>query len=75
MRDEYDFENLHPRRNPYIDRLKKQVTISVDCTALDYFINEAEAMGISYQTLISMYLTDCAENGRKLCGCKNSSDI
>lgn len=66
MRDEYDFDNLNPRRNPYIDRLKKQVTISVDRTALDYFINEAEVVGIPYQMLISMYLTDCANNRRKL---------
>ena len=67
MRDEYDFENLNPRRNPYIDRLKKQVTISVDNTTIDYFKGEAEAVGISYQTLLGMYLTDCGDGGRKLC--------
>ncbi len=66
MRDEYDFENLNPRRNPYVDRLKQQVTISVNNTAIDYFKREAEAVGIPYQTLISMYLTDCANSGRKL---------
>lgn len=66
MRDEYDFENLNPRRNPYVDRLKQQVTISVNNTTIDYFKREAEAVGIPYQTLISMYLTDCANSGRKL---------
>lgn len=66
MRDEYDFANLKPRRNPYIDRLKKQATISVDNATIDYFKSEAEAIGIPFHTLISMCLADCAKNGRKL---------
>lgn len=27
MRDEYDIENLNPRKNPYSNRVKKQITI------------------------------------------------
>ena len=28
MREEYDIENLNPRKNPYSKKLKKQVTIN-----------------------------------------------
>lgn len=66
MRDEYDIKNLNPRRNPYTNRLKKQITINIDNNTIDYFKGESEASGIPYQTLINLYLTDCANSGRKL---------
>lgn len=66
MRDEYDIENLNPRKNPYTNRLKKQITINIDKSTIDYFKGESEASGIPYQTLINLYLTDCAVNERKL---------
>ncbi|MCD8132035.1 MAG: BrnA antitoxin family protein [Lachnospiraceae bacterium] len=66
MRDEYDIENLNPRKNPYTNRLKKQITINIDNSTIEYFKEESEASGIPYQTLINLYLTDCAANGRKL---------
>lgn len=66
MRDEYDFENLNPRRNPYAKLLKKQITINISEEAIDYFKSQSERSGIPYQTLINLYLTDCARNKRQL---------
>ena len=65
MRDEYDFSNAI--KNPYIDKLKKkQITINLNADTIDYFKQEAEKSGIPYQTLINLYLTDCAQNNRHL---------
>lgn len=66
MRDEYDFSKMTPRRNPYAKHLKKQITININNIAIDYFKGESERTGIPYQTLINLYLTDCAVNERKL---------
>lgn len=67
MRDKYDLKELkNPRKNPYSNRLKKQVTINLNVEAVNYFKNQSEKTGIPYQTLINLYLTDCAENGRQL---------
>jgi predicted DNA binding CopG/RHH family protein len=64
MRDEYDFSNA--KKNPYASKLKKQVTIRIDESAIDYFKSLAEETGISYQNLVNLYLVDCAKNKRKL---------
>ena len=66
MRDEYDIKSLNPRRNPYADKLKKQITIRLNAGTIEYFKQQAEETGISYQNLINMYLTDCAVNEKKL---------
>jgi antitoxin component of RelBE/YafQ-DinJ toxin-antitoxin module len=42
------------------------VTIRLDQDALVYFQNLAEEMGIPYQTLINLYLRDCATLKKKL---------
>ncbi|MGH2601050.1 MAG: BrnA antitoxin family protein [Dehalococcoidia bacterium] len=64
MRREYDFSRA--RRNPYAARLKQSVTIRLDTAALAYFKDLARTTGIPYQTLINLYLRDCAAAGRKL---------
>lgn len=64
MRDEYDFSNAI--KNPYAKELKKQVTIKISPTIIEYFKNESVETGIPYQTLINMYLSDCVKNKRKL---------
>ena len=64
MRKEYDFSKA--RRNPYAKRLKKQITIRLDQPTIEYFKGVAEASGIPYQTLINLYLRDCAQKARKL---------
>lgn len=61
MMDEYDIENLNPRKNPYVKRLKKQITINIDNATVDYFKEQSEESGIPYQTLINLYLSDCAK--------------
>jgi len=62
MRDAYDFSGA--TKNPYAKKLKKQITIRIDDTAIEYFKSLSESTGITYQNLINMYLVDCAE--RKL---------
>lgn len=66
MREEYDIAKLNPRKNPYTNRLKKQVTINIDNDTIDYFKAESEKSGLPYQTLINLYLSDCAAKNRKL---------
>ena len=64
MRDEYDFSNAE--KNPYAKRIKKQITINLDESVIEYFKNEAKVTGIPYQNLINLYLVDCVKNKRKL---------
>ena len=64
MREEYDFSN--GVKNPYAKRLKKQITINIDSKTVDYFKEQASATGIPYQTLINLYLADCAEQKKQL---------
>ena len=64
MKKRYDFSNAKP--NPYAKRLKKQVTIRLDQESLAYFQDLAEETGIPYQTLINLYLRDCAASGKRL---------
>jgi uncharacterized protein (DUF4415 family) len=64
MRKEYDFAKS--RKNPYAFRLKKQITIRLDKDSIDYFKVVSEEVGIPYQSLINLYLRDCAAANRKL---------
>ncbi|HTY98562.1 MAG TPA: BrnA antitoxin family protein [Rhodocyclaceae bacterium] len=64
MRKEYDFSKA--RKNPYASQLKKQITIRLDGEAIDYFKSISEEVGIPYQSLINLYLRDCAVSNRKL---------
>ena len=66
MKDKYDIKDSNPRKNPYTKKLKKQITININVEAVDYFKNMAEQSGIPYQTLINMYLMDCAKNKKRL---------
>ena len=64
MRDEYDFSNA--KKNPYAKKLKKQITINIEEDTINYFKAQSEESSIPYQTLINLYLTDCARTGKKL---------
>ena len=64
MRKEYDFSKA--KRNPYAKILKKQITIRLEEPTIDYFRQLAEEIGMPYQSVINLYLRDCAENERKL---------
>ena len=58
MRKEYDFSKA--TKNPYARRLKKQITIRLDDSTIEYFRVLAEDTGISYQNLMNFYLRECA---------------
>ena len=64
MREEYDFSAA--RKNPYAAQLKKQITIRLDEESITYFKAISEDVGIPYQSLINLYLRDCAAHHRKL---------
>ena len=64
MKAEYDFSNA--RKNHYAKKLKKQITINIDSDTIDYFKSQSDSSGIPYQTLINLYLADCAINKKQL---------
>lgn len=64
LREEYDFSAAV--KNPYIGRVKRQITINLDVDTIDYFKEQASSTGIPYQTLINLYLRDCADSRREL---------
>jgi uncharacterized protein (DUF4415 family) len=64
MRKHYDFSNA--RKNPYAKLLKKQVTIRLDQETIKYFKALATDTNIPYQTLMNLYLRDCAASRKRL---------
>jgi predicted DNA binding CopG/RHH family protein len=64
MRKEYDFSAA--KKNPYAAQLKKQITIRLDEESITYFKAISEDVGIPYQSLINLYLRECAASNRKL---------
>jgi len=66
MKKEYDLKKMQSRKNPYSNRLKKQITIRLDNHIIEYFKELARETGFSYQALINLYLKDCAENHKKI---------
>lgn len=65
MKENYDIANLNPRKNPYTEKLKRQVTINLKTTTIEYFKFMSEEVGIPYQNLIDLYLEDCVNQGLK----------
>lgn len=68
-RDEFlerEFDFSKAVKNPYAKELKKQVTIKISPSVIDYFKTQAEKVGMPYQTLINLYLSDCVNNKREL---------
>lgn len=66
MRAHYDFENMKGEKNPYTKALKQPVTMRLDKPTISYFKAMAEELGIPYQSLINLYLRDCALHHKKL---------
>ena len=64
MRDNYDFSKSV--KNPYARKLKKQVTIRLDEDTINYFKSLSNEKGIPYQSLINLYLRDCAQSHKDL---------
>ena len=64
MKKSYDFSKAI--RNPYAKRLKRQLTIRLDSETIAYFQALSHDMAIPYQTLINLYLRDCATTQKRL---------
>ncbi len=64
MKRQFDFSKA--RRNPYVPKLKRSVTIRLDEATISYFKGLSAETEIPYQTLINLYLRECAATGRRL---------
>lgn len=66
MKKEYNFSKMKSRKNPYASKLKKPVTIRLAEDVITYFKNMSAESGVPYQSLINLYLRDCATNDRRI---------
>ena len=66
MKTEYDLSTMKSRKNPYATKLKKSVTMRLGEDVIGYFKLMADEKGVPYQSLINLYLRDCATNHRKI---------
>ena len=64
MKAEYDFSK--GIKNPYINKLKHQITIRLDDTVINYFKKMSEETGMPYQNIINYYLLDCVNEKKHL---------
>ena len=64
MRKEYDFSKA--KLNPYVKKLRKQISIRIDMDTINFFKKQAEETGIAYQNLMNLYLSDCALNSKRI---------
>lgn len=66
MKTEYDLSTMKSRKNPYVTKLKKPVTMRIGEDVIGYFKQMADEAGMPYQSLINLYLRDCAAHHRKI---------
>lgn len=66
MKSEYDLSSMKSRKNPFASKLKKRVMIRLGGDVVEYFKSIAKDTGIPYQSLINLYLKDCAAHNRKI---------
>ena len=66
MEAEYNLRKMKWKKNPYIGKITKPITINLSRQALDYFTKMADEKGIKVETLINFYLLDCARNNRRI---------
>jgi predicted DNA binding CopG/RHH family protein len=64
VRKKYDFTTA--RKNSCAAQLKKPVTIRLNQDALTYLKSLADETGIPHQSLINLYLRDCAASKKKI---------
>jgi uncharacterized protein (DUF4415 family) len=64
MKKHYDFSKS--TANPYTRAAKRQITIRLDASTIDYFKDLSKSSGIPYQNLINLYLRDCAAEKKRL---------
>ncbi len=66
MKEEYDLSKMKSRKNPYAGKLRRQVTLRIGIDVIDFFKDMSEKTGIPYQSLINLYLRDCAAKKKEL---------
>jgi uncharacterized protein (DUF4415 family) len=66
MRKHYDFNEMKGQKNPCTKHLKQPVTMRLDKSTIAYFKSLAEELGMRSQSLINLYLRDCALHQKKL---------
>ena len=59
MKANYDFSNSV--KNPYLKKLKKQISIRVNLDTIDYFKKLSAETSIPYQKLMNLYLAECVK--------------
>lgn len=57
---------LQMQEKSICEESQKQITINLDRDVVDYFKEQSENTGIPYQTLINLYLADCAVHQKQL---------
>ena len=65
-RMERNYRITENSKSSYNKSEKKQITINIDVTAIEYFKEQAASYGLPYQTLINLYLVDCARINRHI---------
>jgi len=63
MKREYNFSKSI--KNPYIKKLKKQISIRIEIDTVEYFKRLASEIDIPYQNLMNIYLRECAEKNMR----------
>lgn len=63
MKKEYDFSKSI--KNPFVKKLKKQISIRIENDTVEYFKKLASEIDIPYQNLMNIYLRECAEKNTK----------
>ena len=66
MKAEYNLSKLKSRKNPYVSKLKRPITTRLSEDVAAYFKGAADDAGVTYQSLINLYLRDCLANSRKV---------
>lgn len=66
MKTEYDLSKMKSRKNPYVTKLRKPVTMRLSEDVIDYFKRMADEKGVPYQSLINLYLRDCVSSQRRI---------
>lgn len=61
MRKEYDLKKMELEDNPYVEKLKKSVTIRLDADVIEYFKKLSQQTKIPYQMLVNDFLKSCKE--------------
>jgi predicted DNA binding CopG/RHH family protein len=64
MKREYDFSEARPGR--FAHKGKQQITIRIEADTISYFKDLAQTTGVPYQTLMNLFLTECAHDKRTL---------